>query len=116
MAAVPSSAGLAAASVTIEFCPGCRWQHRASWMAGELLTTFGSRLRAVVLRPAAKAGVFNLFVERPGSARQLLSSREQDGGFPELAAVKRKIKQLALPDVPLGHSENSKTFGSTPAA
>lgn len=47
--------------VSIEYCTGCRWMLRSTWLAQELLTTFQQELDSVALvpsRPPAPGGVF----------------------------------------------------------
>ena len=43
-----------APTVTITYCTQCNWLLRASWMASELLSTFGSDLGRVTLVPGAR--------------------------------------------------------------
>lgn len=85
--------------VVIEFCPGCRWQARAAWMAQELLTSLGEVLAEVALRPAA-AGVFRIWLDE-----ELLADRKRDGGFPELAQIKRAVRDRVNPEQGLGHTD-----------
>lgn len=89
----------AGSKLVIEFCPGCRWQARAAWMAQELLTSLGDALEEVALRPAAP-GVFRITLNG-----ELLSDRKSDGGFPELAAIKRLVRDRIAPGRTLGHSD-----------
>ena len=89
----------AAPRVIIEFCPGCRWQARAAWMAQELLTSLGEALAEVALRPAA-AGVFRIWLDD-----ELLADRKRDGGFPELAQIKRAVRDRVSPEQHLGHTD-----------
>lgn len=47
--------------VYIEYCTGCRWMFRATWLSQELLTTFQNELHSVTLipsRPPAPGGMF----------------------------------------------------------
>ncbi len=43
--------------VGIEYCSQCRFVLRASWLAQELLFTFGTQLGEVALRPGEGGGV-----------------------------------------------------------
>ncbi|MBS63073.1 SelT/SelW/SelH family protein [Salinisphaera sp.] len=85
--------------VEIHFCPGCRWQARAAWMAQELLTTFGEALGEVAIVPAA-SGVFEIHLDG-----ELLHSRKRDGGFPETKPIKQMIRDRIDPERGLGHSD-----------
>ena len=85
--------------VEIHFCPGCRWQARAAWMAQELLTTFGDALGEVAIVPAA-SGVFEIHFDG-----ELLHSRKRDGGFPETKPIKQMIRDRIDPERGLGHSD-----------
>ena len=47
--------------IVIEYCPGCRWLLRSSWMAQEILTTFENEIDEVTLKPRKdKSGVFQI--------------------------------------------------------
>ncbi len=85
--------------VVITYCTQCRWLLRASWLAGELLTSYGTDLAEVSLRPGV-GGVFR--VELDG---QVIWDRSRDGGFPEVARLKRLIRDQAFPGRSLGHSD-----------
>ena len=87
--------------VEIEFCTQCRWLLRAGWMAQELLTTFGSTLGEVALVPGT-GGVFEVRVNG-----QAVFSRKEQGRFPEAKELKQLVRDLVLPDMPLGHSDVS---------
>ncbi|GAB10597.1 hypothetical protein GOARA_061_00360 [Gordonia araii NBRC 100433] len=97
-------AGQAAESaprVTITYCTQCSWLLRASWMASELLSTFGSDLASVTLVPGT-GGEFTIDVD---GAR--IWDRRSDGGFPDAAQLKRLVRDAALPDWRLGHGEQA---------
>lgn len=85
--------------VEIHYCPGCRWQARAAWMAQELLTTFGDALGEVAIVPAG-SGVFEIHL-----GGECLHSRQRDGGFPETKPIKQMIRDRIEPDRELGHSD-----------
>jgi selenoprotein W-related protein len=86
-------------TVTITYCTQCNWLLRASWMASELLSTFGPDLGAVTLVPGT-GGVFTVEVDD-----ERVWDRASDGGFPDAAALKRLVRDSALPDWNLGHGE-----------
>jgi len=85
--------------VVITYCTGCRWLLRAAWMAQELLMTFEGELAEVSLRPGA-GGVFTIELDD-----HRLWSRAEDGGFPEIAELKRRVRDHIAPERDLGHVE-----------
>jgi selenoprotein W-related protein len=82
----------------IEYCTQCRWLLRAAWTAQELLTTFQNELGEVALVPGT-GGVFEIRLDD-----ELLWSRKASG-FPELAELKRLVRDRVAPDRDLGHSD-----------
>ncbi|MDQ3906401.1 MAG: SelT/SelW/SelH family protein [Actinomycetota bacterium] len=84
----------------IEYCVQCRWLLRAAWMAQELLVTFENELGEVALIPST-GGVFEVRIED-----EAIWSRKVAGAFPELAELKRLIRDRIAPDRHLGHSEH----------
>jgi selenoprotein W-related protein len=95
------SANPAGPSVTISYCTQCRWLLRATWLTSELLTTFGSDLGEVVLRPGV-GGIFQVAVDG-----ELIWDRKADGGFPELAELKRVVRDRVAPGRSLGHTDRA---------
>jgi selenoprotein W-related protein len=95
------SAAAAKPHVRIDYCAKCRFLPRAAWMAQELLTTFGDELGEIALAPGA-GGVFQVRV-----GEELVACRVRDGGFPELADLKRRIRDRVAPGRELGHSERA---------
>ena len=85
--------------VTILFCTQCKWLLRAAWMAQELLSTFGTEINDVALRPGT-GGVFR--IEADG---ELIWDRVRDGGFPDVKILKRLIRDMAAPGRDLGHAD-----------
>ncbi|GAC70567.1 SelT/SelW/SelH family protein [Gordonia soli] len=85
--------------VAITYCTQCNWLLRASWMASELLNTFGTELGSVALVPGT-GGVFHIEVD----GRQIWE-RKRDGGFPDVVTLKRLVRDAGLPDWDLGHAE-----------
>jgi selenoprotein W-related protein len=83
----------------IEYCAQCRWLLRAAWVAQELLVTFEIELGEVVLIPST-GGVFDVRVDD-----ETVWSRKAVGAFPDLAELKRLIRDRIAPDRDLGHSE-----------
>src|SRR5206468_3743231 len=93
-AALPSGPGL-----EIVYCTECRWLLRAAWMAQELLTTFEKELARVALRPG-KGGVFEVRLDG-----EVLWSRREAGGFPEIKELKQRLRDRIAPGRDLGHSD-----------
>jgi selenoprotein W-related protein len=87
--------------ISIEYCTGCRWMLRATWMAQELLTTFDGHLGEMSLRPGT-GGVFEIHVNG-----ERIWSRKEDGGFPEIKTLKQLVRDRISPGRSLGHSDAS---------
>ncbi|MGK6349998.1 SelT/SelW/SelH family protein [Parapedobacter sp. DT-150] len=86
-------------TITIEYCPKCGWLLRAAYMASELLTTFTDELQGVSLCPSETGGKFCMYVDGV-----LILDRKVDG-FPEIAALKRLVRDRVAPDKDLGHTD-----------
>lgn len=84
--------------VEIEYCRRCRWLLRSAWMAQELLSTFEEELGGVTLIPNAEGGVFEV---RLDGAR--IFSRREAGRFPQIAELKRLVRDRVSPGRDLGH-------------
>ncbi len=89
--------------VRIVYCTQCNWLLRATWVAQELLTTFPAELQggAVSLAPAT-GGVFEVHAD---GVR--LWSRADDGGFPDIVDLKRRVRDVIAPDRSLGHADRA---------
>ncbi|MFE7744523.1 SelT/SelW/SelH family protein [Nocardia sp. NPDC057455] len=85
------------ARVAIEYCTQCRWLLRASWMAQELLSTFATDLDEVALLPGS-GGVFRITVDG-----EQIWERKTDGGFPDIAVLKQRVRDRVAPERDLGH-------------
>ncbi len=94
---------MAKPQLVIRYCPKCRWLLRAGWLAQELLTTFEPYVDGVLIGPAA-SGEFNVAVV---GDEQPLWCRRRDGGFPELKALKQRIRDRIAPGLDLGHSDRA---------
>ena len=85
--------------IVIEYCPGCRWLLRSSWMAQEILTTFENEIDEVTLKPRKdKSGVFQIACNQ-----ELIWCRGRDKGFPDIKELKQRIRDYVLPEKELGH-------------
>src|SRR5262245_66649155 len=94
--------------VEIEYCRQCRWMLRAAWMAQELLATFEDELGGATLVPGT-GGVFIVRVEG-----EVLWSRKEEGRFPEITELKRRLRDVIAPDKPLGHVDRPSVSGKSP--
>ena len=86
-------------NVEIEYCAQCRFILRASWMAQEILMTFGENIESLKLRPSS-GGVFTIRLDD-----EILFSKKEEGRFPESKEIKQMIRDQILPDMDLGHSD-----------
>ena len=66
-------------------------------MAQELLSTFGTELSEVALIPGA-GGVFRITLEG-----EQIWERKSDGGFPDIALLKQRVRDRIDPNRDLGH-------------
>lgn len=88
-------------AVTIRYCIDCRWLLRAQWYQGELLQTFGDTLDGVTLVPS-RGGMFRIEV-----GERTVWNRKVDGGFPDIAELKRRVRDIVAPDQSLGHTDRA---------
>ncbi|GAA3908375.1 SelT/SelW/SelH family protein [Gibbsiella dentisursi] len=86
--------------VTIHYCSQCNWLLRAGWMAQELLNTFSTDLASVTLVPGT-GGIYQILVDET-----LIWDRKTDGGFPDAAALKQRLRDHCFPERSLGHTDN----------
>eukprot|EP00957_Ditylum_brightwellii_P079740 6062567-Ditylum_brightwellii.AAC.1 len=92
-------------TISIEYCTGCSWIARASWMAQEILTTFQDELDEVRLVPVRVGSgnnphggnLFN-FSDTVTLNGGVLWDRESKGYFPEMKELKRRIRDVLSPD------------------
>ena len=84
-------------AITISYCTQCNWLLRAGWMAQELLSTFGEELRSVTLVPGT-GGIFEIHCDD-----ELIWERKHNGGFPDAAELKRRVRDLIDPGRDMGH-------------
>lgn len=84
--------------IEISYCRLCGWLLRASWMSQELLTTFAEELGAVTLIPDGTGGVFEIRLDG-----DLVWSRKDQHGFPDIAELKRLVRDRIAPERSLGH-------------
>jgi selT/selW/selH selenoprotein domain len=85
--------------IDIYYCRQCNWMLRASWMAQELLHTFSEELGSVNLHPDT-GGHFEILVNGV-----TIWERKTDGGFPDVKALKQRVRDQIAPDRDLGHTD-----------
>ncbi|HET6397712.1 MAG TPA: SelT/SelW/SelH family protein [Pseudoxanthomonas sp.] len=91
--------------VEIRYCTQCRWLMRAAWMAQELLSTFEAELSGLTLTPGT-GGVFEVLADG-----ERVWSRKEDGGFPDIAALKQRVRDRIAPGRDLGHADRARPGG-----
>ena len=89
-------------AVTITYCSQCNWLLRAAWIAQELLSSFSTDLASVTLVPGT-GGIYEIKVDD-----ELIWERKRDGGFPEAAALKQRVRDICFPERSLGHIDKKK--------
>ena len=107
-------------NISIEYCSGCQWMLRSTWMASEMLTTFAndSSLTSISLipkgPPLSEGGIFRITARSSSSNNEqdlgsnsstLLWDRKIQGRFPESKELKQLIRDLIDPSKDLGHSD-----------
>ncbi len=88
--------------VAITYCTQCNWLLRAAWMAQELLSTFRDDLAEVALIPAS-GGAFSIVV-----GADTVWERTRDGGFPDVKALKQRVRDRLDPARDLGHIDRPR--------
>ena len=83
--------------ITILYCSQCNWLLRSGWYAQELLNTFSDELDEVALQPGT-GGVFRITAND-----KCIWERKEDGGFPEITELKRRVRDALFPERDLGH-------------
>jgi selenoprotein W-related protein len=84
-------------TLSITYCTQCNWLLRAAWMAQEVLTTFSLEMGSVCLVPGS-GGVFEIRLDG-----ELIWERKRDGGFPDVKALKQRVRDRIDPARDLGH-------------
>lgn len=92
-------AGKKSCHIEIEYCAQCRFILRASWMAQEILMTFGENITDLSLKPSS-GGIFTIRLDD-----EILFSKMEEGRFPESKEIKQMIRDRIVPEMDLGHSD-----------
>lgn len=96
--------------IAIHFCPGCRWWLRAGYTAQELFATYGAEIAEVRLIPAPQ-GTYVITLDG-----ETIWDRKVNNGFPEVADLKRLIRDRLDPQRDLGHLDRPKGEEASPAS
>ena len=88
---------MAVPRVTITYCTKCRFLLRASWMAQELLATFGEELGEVAIVPGG-GGIFEVAL-----GGEVIATNRDHAPMPDPGAVKRLIRDRVSPERVIGH-------------
>ncbi|HVP05627.1 MAG TPA: SelT/SelW/SelH family protein [Dehalococcoidia bacterium] len=83
--------------VTITYCTQCKFMLRATWLAQELLTTFGQELGEVAIVPGS-GGIFEVTLDG-----EVIATNRDHGPMPDPAQVKRTVRDRVAPDRKIGH-------------
>jgi selenoprotein W-related protein len=94
--------------IRIVYCTQCAWMLRAAWVAQELLTTFQDELMGggATLVPGT-GGVFEVYADE-----ERVWSRREDGGFPDIVELKRRVRDRIAPGRDLGHADRAARTGT----
>ncbi|MGK2914507.1 MAG: SelT/SelW/SelH family protein [Porticoccaceae bacterium] len=84
--------------IEIHYCPACNWLPRSAWMAQELLHTFVDDIAEVALKPSPVSGTFEIRIDGA-----VIWERKRDGGFPDVKALKQRVRDAITPGRDLGH-------------
>ncbi|KAK0191204.1 hypothetical protein F5146DRAFT_877794, partial [Armillaria mellea] len=83
--------------------------HRATWTQTELFLTFPPPLIGNIslhpLNSDETAGRFRVWITAGNEPPHLLWDRKIEGGFPELKALKQRVRDRVQPGRSLGHSD-----------
>ncbi|HEV8575163.1 MAG TPA: SelT/SelW/SelH family protein [Dehalococcoidia bacterium] len=88
---------MTAPRVEITYCTKCKFLLRAAWLAQEILTTFESDVEEVALRPGS-GGIFEVRLNG-----EMIASNADGGPMPDVAAVKRLLRDSFAPGRRIGH-------------
>ncbi|WP_086932254.1 SelT/SelW/SelH family protein [Agarilytica rhodophyticola] len=83
--------------VVIKYCVQCNWLLRSTWMAQEILHTFAEDMHELSLAPGS-GGIFEIYANE-----QRIWCRKEEGGFPEITELKRRVRDVIAPEKTLGH-------------
>ncbi len=79
-------------AVEIAYCARCNFLPRATWVAQELLHTYGDFVSGLTLVPG-HGGIFEVRVNG-----ELVASTKTEGGFPEIRTLKEALNRYLEED------------------
>ena len=88
---------MASPRIEITYCTQCKFMLRATWLAQELLTTFGQELGEVAIVPGS-GGVFEVTLDG-----EVIATNRDHQPMPDPAQVKRTVRDRVAPDLKIGH-------------
>jgi len=88
---------MAAPRIEITYCTRCNFLLRASWMAEELLSTFGPDLGEVAIIPGS-GGIFEVSLDG-----EVIATNRDNQQMPDPSPVKRTVRDRIAPDRKIGH-------------
>lgn len=96
-------------TIRVVYCTQCAWMLRAAWIAQELLTTFQTELMGggATLEPGT-GGIFEVYADG-----ERVWSRKDDGGFPDIVELKRRVRDRIAPERELGHADRAARRGQS---
>lgn len=83
--------------VQITYCTKCKFMLRATWLAQELLATFGDELGEVAIIPGS-GGIFEVVLDG-----EIIATNRDHAPMPDPAEVKRTVRDRVAPDRKIGH-------------
>lgn len=90
--------------IEIHYCRTCRFILRATWMAQELLFTFGDDIGGLMLVPD-DGGTFRI---QSADGTVIFDRKTEGGRFPESKELKQRVRDIIAPGKDLGHSDTDK--------
>ena len=88
---------MASPRIEITYCTQCKFMLRATWLAQELLTTFGQELGEVAILPGS-GGLFEVTLDG-----EVIATNRDHQPMPDPAQVKRTVRDRVAPDRKIGH-------------
>ena len=88
---------MSAPRIGITYCTKCNFLLRATWMAQELLTTFGQELGEVTIIPGS-GGIFEVTLDG-----EVIATNRDHAPIPDPSQVKRTVRDRIAPDRKIGH-------------
>ncbi|MEK7248415.1 MAG: SelT/SelW/SelH family protein [Chloroflexota bacterium] len=83
--------------IQITYCTKCKFMLRATWLAQELLTTFGDELGEVAIVPGS-GGIFEVTLDG-----EVIATNRDHAPMPDPVDVKRTVRDRVAPDRKIGH-------------